>query len=239
MRNFYLLEREIFRTFVVDNLLTMKNCLDKLSSRGAAALNDEELVAVLVADNQQDDEALASARAVMAECGSIVELSRIDPSRLRMVAGIGRLRASRLKAAIELGRRVSLADGLANERIASDSDVVRLMEPLLAHLQHEECWALYLASSGRVIERMRISQGGVQATVVDCKLIIKRAIELLASQIVLVHNHPSGSAEPSRQDMELTERVAEASKLFDIRLLDHVIVAHGAHYSFRANGIVK
>jgi DNA repair protein RadC len=75
--------------------------------------------------------------------------------------------------------------------------------------------------------------------VVDCKLIIKRAIELLASQIVLVHNHPSGSVEPSRQDIELTERVSEASKLFDIRLLDHVIIAHGAHYSFRANGIVK
>jgi DNA repair protein RadC len=74
---------------------------------------------------------------------------------------------------------------------------------------------------------------------VDCKLIIKRAIELLASQIVLVHNHPSGSVEPSRHDVELTERVAEAAKLFDIRLLDHVIVARGAHYSFRANGIVK
>lgn len=234
-----MLESEIFRTFVVANLLKMKNCLDKLASRGAEALNDEELVAVLVADNQQDDEALSSSKTIMVECGTMVGLSRIDPSRLRMVAGIGRLRASRLKAAIELGRRVSRADGLANETIASDADVVRLMEPLLAHLQHEECWALYLASSGRVLERMRISQGGVQATVVDCKLIIKRALELLATQIVLVHNHPSGSAEPSRQDMELTERVAEASKLFDIRLLDHVIIAHGAHYSFRAVGLIK
>ena len=116
---------------------------------------------------------------------------------------------------------------------------MRIMEPLLASLQHEECWALYLASSGRVVERLRISQGGVQATVVDCKLIIKRAIELLATQIVLVHNHPSGSAEPSRQDRELTERVAEAAKLFDMRLLDHVIISAGAHYSFRAHNLVK
>ncbi len=217
----------------------MENCLNKLTARGAVALTDEELIAVLVADNQLDDKALVSAKALIEECGTTIELSRIDPSRLRMVAGIGRLRAARLKAAMELGRRVALADGLASETITSDADVVRIMEPLLASLQHEECWALYLASSGRVVERLRISQGGVQATVVDCKLIIKRAIELLASQIVLVHNHPSGSAEPSRQDIELTERVAEAAKLFDIRLLDHVIIAHGAHYSFRANGLIK
>lgn len=217
----------------------MKNRLDKITSRGATALTDEELIAVVVADNQLDDDAVAMAKSVVSECGTTHELARIDLARLRMVAGMGRLRAARLKAAVELGRRVSSSDSLAEERITSDMDVVRIMEPSLASLQHEECWALYLASSGRILERMRISQGGVQATVVDCKLIIKRALELLATQIVLVHNHPSGSAEPSRQDMELTERVAEAAKLFDMRLLDHVIIAHGAHYSFRAKGLIK
>jgi DNA repair protein RadC len=217
----------------------MKNRLDKITSRGATALTDEELIAVVVADNQLDDDAVAMAKSVVSECGNTHELARIDLARLRMVAGMGRLRAARLKAAVELGRRVSSSDSLAEERITSDMDVVRIMEPSLASLQHEECWALYLASSGRILERMRISQGGVQATVVDCKLIIKRALELLATQIVLVHNHPSGSAEPSRQDMELTERVAEAAKLFDMRLLDHVIIVHGAHYSFRAKGLIK
>lgn len=217
----------------------MKNTLDKITSRGATALTDDELITVVMADSPQDDEAVSMAKNVVSECGSTLELARADISRLRMVAGMGRLRAARLKAAMELGRRVALADGLASETITSDADVVRIMEPLLASLQHEECWALYLASSGRVVERLRISQGGVQATVVDCKLIIKRAIELLATQIVLVHNHPSGSAEPSRQDRELTERVAEAAKLFDMHLLDHVIIAHGSHYSFRAMGAVK
>ena len=86
---------------------------------------------------------------------------------------------------------------------------------------------------------MRVSQGGVQATVVDSKLVLKRAIELLASQVVLVHNHPSGSAEPSRQDVELTERIAQASRLLDMRLLDHVIIARGAHYSFRGHNLIK
>ena len=141
-------------------------------------------------------------------------------------------------AVAECGRRVARAGAVSCDVVNSDGDVVRIMEPLLGGLQHEECWALYLASSGRILESMRISQGGVQATVVDCRLIIKRALELLAVQIVLVHNHPSGSAEPSEQDRVLTDRVAEAAKLFDIRLLDHVVIARGSHFSFRGHALL-
>ncbi len=218
----------------------MRNIVDKATSRGLESLTDEELVAVAIADSGDDDNAKVVADGLLQGVGgSLVGLSRMELSRLRMISGLGRQRALRLKAAAELGRRVAIADTESCESITSDADVVRIMEPMLGVLKHEECWALYLASSGRVLERMRVSQGGVQATVVDCKLIIKRAIELLASQIVLVHNHPSGSVEPSHQDIELTERVAEASKLFDIRLLDHVIIAQGTHLSMRANGVVK
>jgi DNA repair protein RadC len=218
----------------------MKNALDKLVSRGAAALEDEELVALLVAENQCDDQARGVARSIIAECGGRVSgIADIDISRLRMMSGIGKLRAARLKAAIELGGRVAQQQVAQRDVIASDADVVRVMRPIVGALQHEECWVLYLASSGRILERMRVSQGGVQATVVDCRLIIKRALELLAVQIVIVHNHPSGSAEPSGQDMALTERVAEAARLFEIRLLDHVIVAQAEHYSFRGHGLIK
>lgn len=218
----------------------MKNALDKLVSRGAAALEDEELVAILVAENQGDDQARGVARSIIAECGGRVSgIADIDISRLRMMSGIGKLRAARLKAAIELGGRVAQQQVAQRDVITSDADVVRVMRPIIGALQHEECWVLYLASSGRILERMRVSQGGVQATVVDCRLIIKRALELLAVQIVIVHNHPSGSAEPSGQDVALTERVAEAARLFEIRLLDHVIVAQAEHYSFRGHGHIK
>ena len=218
----------------------MKNLTDKIFSRGADVLSDEELLSLLVAEGLNDDYAVELGRGVFEECGgSLLGVAEQDIARLRMMSGLGKLRAMRLKAASEMGRRVAQARATVQSVIASDNDVVRLMEPQLGALQHEECWALYLASSGRVLERMRISQGGVQATVVDCKLIIKRALELLAVQIVLVHNHPSGSVEPSAQDIALTERVAEASKLFDIRLLDHVIIARGAHFSFRARNMIK
>ena len=218
----------------------MKNITEKLQSRGAHALTDEELLAVTLAENSED----ASAKSITAELlkeagGSLLRVEAIGLDRMRMIAGMGRLRAQKVLAAAELGRRISVAEASVQEKVHSDKDVVRIMEPVLGALQYEECWALYLASSGKVLESTRISQGGVQSTVVDCKMVIRRALELLAPQIVLVHNHPSGSPEPSQQDIALTERVAEAAKLFDMRLLDHVIVARGAHYSFRAHNLVK
>lgn len=217
----------------------MKNTLDKLHSRGAEALTDEELLTVVVAENAVDRQAPTLAADLLKDAGSLQSLLSTDISRLRMMSGLGLQRALRLKAATEMGRRQAVSESTAVECIASDKDVVRIMRPMLGGLQHEECWALYLASSGKLIERMRISSGGVQATVVDYRLIVKRAIELLAVQIVLVHNHPSGSAEPSAQDRTLTERVDEACRLFDIRLLDHIIIARGDHYSFRGQGTLK
>lgn len=217
----------------------MRNVIDKLMSRGAVSLTDEELVAVIIAESMSDERAVELARELLAGSGGdVMSLVEQDAARLRMVGGLGRMRALRLKAVAECGRRVAVSRATNFDNIGSDSDVVRIMEPQLGGLQHEECWALYLASSGRVLERMRISQGGVQATVVDCRLIIKRALELLAVQIVLVHNHPSGSAEPSEQDRVLTERVAEAARLFEIRLLDHVIIARGSHFSFRGHALL-
>jgi DNA repair protein RadC len=217
----------------------MKNLVDKIVSRGADSLTNEELIAAIIAESSSDEGAIAVSRELLTKAGGVANLMETDFSRLRMMSGLGKMRAIRLKAAQELGSRVAVIKASSYDVILSDSDVARVMQPIIGGLQHEECWAIYLASSGRVLERMRISQGGVQATVVDCKLIIKRALELLAVQIVLVHNHPSGNIQPSQQDIALTERVSEAAQLFDISLLDHVIIAKGAHYSFRGEGVLK
>ena len=97
---------------------------------------------------------------------------------------------------------------------------------------------VYLTSSNRIIERQRVSQGGVTGTVVDHRLIVKRALELLATQLILIHNHPSGTPEASGQDKALTERVARAAELFDIRLLDHIIIAREGDFSLRREGLM-
>ena len=161
-----------------------------------------------------------------------------EACRRGWVGGLGVRVARLLRAAAEYGRRVAASRASEAEVIATSDDVVALFRPQLETLAYEECWAVYLTSSNRIIERQRISQGGVQGTVVDHRLVVKRALELLATQLVLIHNHPSGAAAPSPQDKVLTERVAQAAALFDIRLLDHIIIAREGDFSFLRAGLV-
>ncbi len=201
--------------------------------RGVESLDDRELLTLLV-----EEESLADA--LWEHCGgSLLRLAGEETARLRMVGGLGLRRARHLAVAAEFGRRVAAARGDNAVVIATSDDVVRLFRPQLEHLRHEECWVVYLTSSNRVIERQRVSQGGVQGTVVDHRLIVKRALELLATQMILIHNHPSGAAEASAQDRLLTERVAQAAALFDIRLLDHLIISREGDFSFLRAGLLK
>lgn len=210
----------------------MNHITDKMDARGVQALSDEELLSLLV-----EDEAVA--RELLAAFGSIANLAREERARLRMVGGLGQSRARRLQVAIELGRRVVVAEGdSAAEVITSSEDILRIMRPRLDGLKYEECWALYLTNSNRLIECQKVSQGGVQGTVVDHKLIVKRALELLSTRLVLVHNHPSGTADASEADRRLTRRLKEAAALFDIRLLDHLIVAREGDFSFKRAGLL-
>lgn len=218
--------------------MQMKNLHDKLMSRGASALSDKELLALLVESSNDHRNPNEVAEGLLNEYGSLCGIARSELSRLRMCEGIGLKRAERLTVAAEFGRRIARASTNDVESVNTDTDVVRLMRPLFEGMQHEECWVLYLTSSNRLIERQRLSQGGVQATVVDHRLIIKRALELLATQLIMVHNHPSGSTEPSMADKELTQRVKNAAALFDIRLLDHIIISREGNFSFRREGIL-
>ena len=209
----------------------MKSIRDKIAVRGVGELSDAELLAVVI-----DDKELAEK--VVAECGSLAALVRMDLPRLRMLEGLGLRRAEKIACSAELGRRMAAAQTSMVDSVATSDDIVRIFRPVVEGLAHEECWVLYLTNSNKVIERQRISQGGVQATIVDTRLIIKRALELLATQIVLVHNHPSGTAEPSDADISLTRKVREAATLFDIRLLDHLILAKAESFSFRSHGLL-
>ena len=216
----------------------MKNLHDKLMSRGAAALSDVELLALLVESSSDQRDPKQVAAGLLDACNSIVGVTRTELSRLRMVEGIGLRRAERVMVAAEVGKRIVRATTNDVECIKTDNDVDRIMRPIFDGLKHEECWVLYLTGSNRLIEHQRVSQGGVQATIVDHRLIIKRALELLATQIILTHNHPSGAAEPSVADKELTKKVADAAALFDIKLLDHVIISREGNCSFRKEGLL-
>lgn len=204
---------------------------NKIALRGYESLTDEELLALILEDRN-------TASSLIAECGSLRTITKTPASRLRMVAGLGTKRSEKILAAAELGRRIAKVEGSIEQTISTSEDVVEVMRPLLNELKHEECWALFLTNSNRVVERCRISQGGVQATVVDQRLIVKRALELLTTRIILVHNHPSGSATPSGADHDITKKVKEATSLFDIQLLDHIIITASESYSFKSNGLL-
>lgn len=211
----------------------MTEIADKMAVRGVESLTDRELLTALVEDGR-----LAGAL-LDAYGGSLARMADEAEARLRMVGGLGLRRARLLRVAAEFGRRVAAGRAAAVDTVATSEDVVRLFRPQLERLAHEECWVIYLTASNRIIERQRVSQGGVTATVVDYRLIVKRALELLATQLILIHNHPSGAAEASAQHRLLTEKVARAAALFDIRLLDHLIISREGDFSFLRAGLLR
>lgn len=218
--------------------LTDREIREKLVTRGAETLSDAELLSLIV-EGVPGSSSIELAERILKAHGSLAGLSKTELAKLRVTEGLGMKRAAVLSAVFELGARIRRQDSAAPSVVVTKDDVVALMEPHLAHLKHEEMWALYLTSSNGIIEKNKVSQGGVAALIVDYKLIVKRAVELLASSMIIVHNHPSGTLSPSVEDIEITGRVAEAAALFDIRLIDHIIISGNGAYSFRQNNLVR
>lgn len=206
---------------------------NRLQLLGAQALTDAELLAVLFGE-----ESVQTAERLLASLeGGIAALARTDPSRLRMAGGIGLRRALLVAAAVELGRR-GRQEADRVRTVTGSADILELLSPQLEGLDHEECWVVYLSASNRILEHCRMSQGGVRASLLDPKLVLKRALELLAVRMVLVHNHPSGTPHPSTADHDLTVQIASAARFFDIQLLDHIIIARSSSFSFREHGLL-
>jgi DNA repair protein RadC len=218
---------------------TEREIREKLIVSGAGTLSDAELVAVIIGEGTNMLSPVRLAENIIADFGgSLSELALADIPRLRRAAGSGTRRAVALAAAAELARRITAEEALSIETVTSKDDVARIFAPL-SDLKHEEFWVLYLTSGGKVIDRAKVSQGGVSGTVVDYRLIVKRAIELLATSIILVHNHPSGIAQPSQDDISITETVASAAALFDINVIDHIIISREGSFSFAEQGLMN
>lgn len=218
-------------------LLTDKQVREKLVTRGAQELTDAELLSVLLQKGEAGGSALELSEALLAAYGGdLTAIAQESVIRLRSVVRLGVTRAAFVSAALELGRRCRAAESRVKDTIMTDRDVIEIFQPQLGMLPHEEFWVIYLNASNRILDRVRVSQGGVTGTVVDYKLIVKRAIERLAQGILLVHNHPSGNPLPSGADNEITERVVRAAALFDMTVADHVIITAGVCYSFRNHG---
>jgi DNA repair protein RadC len=210
---------------------------EKLYQKGTSALSDAELLAILIGSGTRKRSAVDLGRELLSIANNNLNaLGKLSISDIKKIHGIGNARAITIAAALELGRRRKLAEAPEFPQIKCSKDVFDLLVPVLSDLPHEEFWILFLNRSNRVIGRMRLSQGGISGTVTDVRMVMKKAIEYLASGIIVCHNHPSGNLNPSESDARITQKIREAGQLMDIQLLDHLIVTDKDYYSFADNG---
>lgn len=206
---------------------------EKLMHQGAAALTNAELLAILIGSGTRSLTAVDLARELIAGCdGRLDALSRQGASRLMAVEGVGPAKATTILATFELARRLAAEIPQDELTIRTSETVARMMAPFLRDLPHEECWVLYLNRGSRLIGKEKVSSGGTGSTVIDIKIIVKKAVEHLASGLILVHNHPSGNPRPGEQDRLQTDALRKAAAVFDIALVDHVIIGKKKYFSF-------
>ena len=212
---------------------------EKLLSLGSNALSNSELIAILIINGFKEKTAVDLARDVLKSArDNLNELGKLSVRELMKIRGIGEAKAIGIVAALELGRRRQAAISREKTIITSSSDVARELQALLRDYHHEVFAVMFLNRSNKVNHFQIISEGGITGTVADPRIILKKALEEDAVSLILCHNHPSGSLKPSKADEELTFKIKEAARYFDIKVLDHLIVSDDGYYSFADEGIL-
>lgn len=206
---------------------------EKLLHKGKNALSDAELLAILIGSGSRSESAVDLCKRILKDKDfQLKQLGKMTIEELKTYKGIGEAKAISIVAALELGKRHGNADIPLYPKIKSSKDAYTVLKPIYTDYEHEEFWVLFLDNSNKVINRYQISKGGITSTVVDRRLIFKRALLSGAVAIILSHNHPSGSLRPSEQDKAITTMIKKSSSIMDIKLLDHIIVTDKSYFSF-------
>ena len=213
---------------------------EKLLSKGNQALSNAELLAILISSGNREDSAVELSKKILNSVDN--NLNELGTRSIHYLSstfrGIGKAKAITIIAAMELGRRRKLEEALTREKIVTSKDAFLVFHPILSDLPHEEAWVLFLNRANKIVGRRKVSVGGVTSSIVDIKMVMKEAIDRLASGIVLGHNHPSGNSRPSESDKIITQKLKEACYVFDISFFDHLIVAGDNYYSFADENIL-
>jgi DNA repair protein RadC len=212
---------------------------EKLRDKGPSALSDSELLAILINHGTKDKSALDLAQEILRKGkDNLAELGKLSVKELMRIKGIGEAKAVGIVAALELGRRRQAAASREKPVITGSGDVAGYLQVILRDYKHEVFAVLFLNRSNKINHFQIISEGGITGTVADPRIILKKALEEDAVSIILCHNHPSGSLKPSKADEELTWKIKEAARYFDIKVLDHLIVCDDGYFSFADEGIL-
>jgi len=207
---------------------------EKMRLRGVKALSNAELLAILLGSGTGGLNVMEVAQEIMSCAGGRLALLRAMPlERLMAQRGVGEVRAITVTAALELGRRAFEELAYVDKKpITSPEIVYQLMLPQLKNLDHEECWVLFLNKSLFLLGKEMVCSGSLDATPIDTGRILRRAIEIQCSEVILVHNHPSGSPRPGAHDIRQTDRLRAALQAVSLHLADHIIVAEDSFFSF-------
>lgn len=212
---------------------------EKLVQKGRSVLSDAELVAILIGSGSRNESAVELSKRILASVNNnLNELGKLSPKQLMQFKGIGEAKAVTIAAALEMGRRRRGEGTLKISKISGSRDAFEILRPAIGELEHEEFWILYLNNANKVLHRSQLSKGGLTGTLVDVRIVMKKALELGAVALILAHNHPSGTLKPSQADKEVTQKLQSAAQALDIKVLDHLIVTQKDYYSFADNTIL-
>ncbi|MEO1013447.1 MAG: DNA repair protein RadC [Bacteroidota bacterium] len=212
---------------------------EKLIKKGRTFLSDAELLAILIGSGSKNESAVALAKRILAATNNnLNELGKLSLGQLQRFRGIGQAKSVGIAAALEIGRRRRGEEATEITKINSSRDAFELLHPSMGELEHEEFWILYLNNANRVLHTAQISKGGITGTLVDVRLVMKQALELGSVALILAHNHPSGTLNPSKADMEVTAKIRSAAGALDLKVLDHLIIAQKGYFSFADDGVL-
>lgn len=212
---------------------------EKLRDKGKSSLSDAELVAILIGSGSRNESAVELCKRILASANNnLNDLGKMSIKQLTNFKGIGEAKAITIVAAMELARRRRGEEARRQDKINSSQSVFELMQPIIGELPHEEFWILYLNNSNKVLQKDQLSKGGITGTLVDIRIVLKTALEVSATSIILTHNHPSGTLKPSEADKQITQKLKNASASLDIKVLDHLIITENAYFSFADDGVL-
>ncbi len=212
---------------------------EKMLGKGPRALSDAELIAILIGSGNLEETAVELSRRILSSVGNnLADLGKKGIGYLMDFNGIGEAKAVSIIAALELGKRRKDASVFIKKKVTGSGDAAEYFQPLLGDLDHEEFWIMLLDRGNKIIDSFMVSQGGISGTVIDVRLILKSALEKLASSIILCHNHPSGNMQPSGADVKITNKIKNSAKLMDIYVHDHIIIGQNSYFSFADKGLM-
>lgn len=213
---------------------------EKMLLKGREALSNAELIAILLGSGNHSQSALELAQDLLKEYKNQLSLlSKLKPKDLMQIRGIGIAKAVSIAAAFELARRRISENTDPEKGISSVNDAVNLLIPMLRDKTHEEFYMICLSRSNKPLSINKIGEGGFSSTIVDVRKLYRIALQDMASSILLGHNHPSGTIEPSNSDINLTKKIQEGGQILDISLIDHIIITDHSYYSFVENDLIK